>query len=82
MLQPVDRKGGRGELLGIVSGARDTWVGILQRRGGRAFVTPYRDDTNSDDWIVQIARGDTGGARAGEVVVVLNIDPSSAKRSS
>jgi ribonuclease R len=57
--------GSRGELLHVVEGARETWIGILHRRGGISHATPYRDDA---DWWLRVASVDAGDARDGEVV--------------
>jgi ribonuclease R len=68
LLQPIGEPGRqRGEILDVLVGRRATWVGIFHRRGKRGFVTPYRDDA---EWLVDIAQGDVGEARDGEVVVV------------
>jgi ribonuclease R len=68
LLQPLgEPKRRRGEILDVLAGRRATWVGIFQRRSKGGFVTPYRDDA---EWLVDIARGDAGQARDGEVVVV------------
>jgi len=69
LLQPF-REGGpaRGEVLQVLGGGRATWVGILQRRGRLAVVTPYRDD---GEWLVRVSHADMGGASDGEVVVLV-----------
>jgi ribonuclease R len=68
LLQPNGERGATaGEILQVLAGARATWVGILQRRGRTALVTPYRDD---GEWVVRVARSDTCDAHDGEVVVV------------
>ncbi|HEX5067159.1 MAG TPA: VacB/RNase II family 3'-5' exoribonuclease, partial [Myxococcota bacterium] len=56
---------GRADLLHVVQGARDHWIGILHRRGGMAYATPYRDD---GEWWLRVAANDAGDARDGEVV--------------
>ena len=45
-------------------------------RGERGFVTPYRDDA---EWLVDIARGDVGEARDGDVVVVRPVPRRAAR---
>jgi ribonuclease R len=62
--------GGRGELLSVVGGERDHWIGIVRghEKNRMLGVAPYRDD---GDWWLRIARGDSGGARPGEVVRVV-----------
>jgi ribonuclease R len=68
LLQPIgDPSRRRGEILGVLTGERASWIGIFHRRGQRGVVTPYRDDA---EWLVDIGRGDTGKARDGDVVVV------------
>jgi ribonuclease R len=59
--------GGRAELLQVIGGARDHWVGILRghEKNRMLGIAPYRDE---GDWWLRIARGDSGGARPGEVV--------------
>jgi ribonuclease R len=69
---------GRAEVLQIVEGRRDFWVGLLHRRGGLTFVTPYRDD---GEWTVRVARSDTGDARDGEVVAVVPVKPRAGGRA-
>jgi ribonuclease R len=58
---------GRAELLQVIDGARDHWVGILRghEKNRMLGVAPYRDD---GDWWLRVARGDSGGARPSEVV--------------
>jgi ribonuclease R len=55
----------RADLLHVVEGERDHWVGILHLRGRLAFATPYRDD---GEWQLRVARSDVSGALDGEVV--------------
>jgi len=59
------------QLLHVVSGHRDRWVGILQRHGKLFGVAPYRDD---GDWWIRVAKSDTGGAREGEVVAAVPVE--------
>lgn len=63
----------RADVLHVVGGDRDDWVGILQIRGKLAYVTPYRDDAS---WVVRVARNDRGDALDGEVV---RLEPTHAK---
>lgn len=73
LLQPIgDPARLRGEIVDVLGGDRSNWVGIFHRGAGKAFVTPYRDD---GDWLVAIARGASGGAQEGEVVVVEPVRP-------
>jgi len=66
LVQPLPGSGtGRADLLHVVEGARDHWIGILHRRGGMAYATPYRDD---GEWWLRVAANDAGDARDGEVV--------------
>ena len=55
----------RADVLDIVDGARDHWVGLFHRRGKLAYATPYRDEGH---WVVRVARNDVGDAEEGEVV--------------
>ena len=63
-IQPLDETG-CAELLHVVEGAREHWIGILHRRGGLIHATPYRDD---GEWLLRVARDDAGDARDGDVV--------------
>jgi len=69
---------GGAEILQIVDGHRDTWVGVFHRHGGLTFVTPYRDD---GEWTVRVARPDSGAACDGEVVVVVPVKPRGGGRA-
>jgi ribonuclease R len=69
LLQPLgDPSRRRGEILQVLGGARETWVGILRRRGGAGVVTPYRDDAQ---WRMLVTGRALGEARDGDVVVVV-----------
>ena len=75
LLQPIGAsESARADLLHVVEGARDHWVGILHRRGGIAYATPYRDD---GDWWLRVAASDAGDARDGEVV---ELEPVARRR--
>ncbi|MFQ5416254.1 MAG: ribonuclease R family protein, partial [Myxococcota bacterium] len=63
----------RGEILDLLEGQRSDWVGVFHRRGRGGVVTPYRDDA---DWAVEIAAGEMGGARDGDVVVAQPARPA------
>jgi ribonuclease R len=69
VLQPraEDGSGRAGDVLQVLEGHRDHWVGILATRGRRGRVTPYRDDAL---WGVAIPEGQLGDARSGDVVRV------------
>ncbi len=67
LLVPSDPSRRHGDVLGVVEGSRETWVGIYHARGRRAEVTPYRDE---GDWRIPIDRRDRAGAADGDVVVV------------
>ena len=69
LLLPSDRSRRRGEVLGVVEGSRETWVGIYRGRGGRGAVTPYRDE---GDWRIPVEPRDRAGAHEGDVVVVVS----------
>ena len=64
------------DLLHVVEGGRDHFVGILHRRGGMAYATPYRDD---GDWWLRVSSADAGDARDGEVV---ELEPVVRRRRS
>ena len=42
LLQPLGAER-HGEIVGVLEGRRDAWVGVLERRGRIHFVTPWRD---------------------------------------
>jgi len=69
LLQPRGDAGRarEGDVLQVLEGHRDHWVGILQTRGRRGRVTPYRDD---GPWGVAIEEGGLGEGRSGDVVRV------------
>jgi ribonuclease R len=54
------------EILGVLEGSRETWVGAFERRGRGGVVTPWRD---SSGFQIAIAPRDQAGARDGELVV-------------
>jgi ribonuclease R len=66
LLQPLD-DGRSGEILEVIDGRRDGWIGIFERRGRGGVVTSWRE---ASPWQVEIAARALGGARDGEVVVV------------
>jgi len=68
LLLPAAGRRARGEVIQVLEAERETWVGILHRRGAAGVVTPYRDDAR---WRVSIAPHDLAGAPDGDVVVVL-----------
>jgi ribonuclease R len=69
LLQPLgDPSRRRGEILQVVEGTRETWVGILRRRGGVGVLTPYRDDA---PWRMRVTGRALGEARDGDVVVAV-----------
>lgn len=75
LLLPTGRPGERrGEILQVISGDRDTWLGIFHQRRGLARVTPYRDDAR---WTLRVASGDCKEARDGDVVIAV---PARKKR--
>ncbi len=75
LVAPGER--GRAEILHVLEGARAEWIGILQRRGRMAFVTPYRDAV---DWAVRVGSRDLQDAREGEVVVVVPVEARGRSR--
>ena len=42
LLQPLGAER-HGEIVGVLEGRRDAWVGVLERRGRIHLVTPWRD---------------------------------------
>ena len=75
LLQPIGApESARADLLHVIEGARDHFVGILHRRGGMAYATPYRDD---GDWWLRVSATDAGDARDGEVV---ELEPVARRR--
>jgi ribonuclease R len=68
LLLPAAGPRPRGTVLHVLEAERETWVGILHRRGAAGAVTPYRDDAH---WRVSIAPRDLADAPDGDVVVVL-----------
>ena len=69
--------GGRAELLSVIAGERDHWVGILRGHGKMLGIAPYRDE---GDWWVRVARGDTHGARIGDVVRAVPVQVSRSRQ--
>jgi ribonuclease R len=67
----------RADIMQIVEGARDHWVGIFHRRGRLAFATAYRDD---GEWMLRVARPDTGGAEEGDVVELVPVTGRGGRR--
>lgn len=57
----------RAWVIHVLSPTRSEWVGILDLDPTGGYVTPYRDDAT---WGIRVTRGDLGGARDGDVVVV------------
>jgi len=74
----TDTGGARAEMLHAVGGPRESWLGIFQRRGRMAAVTPYRDD---GEWVVRVARADAMDAADGEVVVLVPVERRRADRA-
>ncbi|MCH2172522.1 VacB/RNase II family 3'-5' exoribonuclease [Myxococcota bacterium] len=68
---------GRGEILHVLDGAREGWLGLLQTHSGGAVVLPYYDDA---DWSVQIESRHLGAGRDGDVVVAAPMDTSGSGR--
>ncbi|HKA15242.1 MAG TPA: hypothetical protein VKH41_09520, partial [Myxococcota bacterium] len=70
--------GGRAELLQVVDGERDHWVGILHGHGKLLGISPYRDE---GDWWIRVSRGDARGAAVGEVVRAVPVERGSRRRA-
>jgi ribonuclease R len=65
LLQPLGEER-HGEILDVLEGRRDAWVGVLERRGRINAVTPWRDTAART---VSIAPRELRGARPGDLVV-------------
>jgi ribonuclease R len=68
----------RADVMQVVEGERDQWIGIFHRKGRLAFATPYRDD---GEWMLRVARSDTGDAEEGEVVELVPAERRGPARS-
>ena len=68
---------GHAEILQVVDGLRERWVGIVGRRRRDHWLTPYRDDAR---WALRIGPRDLLGARQGEVVVAVPAGGGSRRR--
>jgi len=66
LLQPFGAER-RGEILDVLEGRRDVWIGIFERRGRGGVVTPWRETAA---WQIEIGPRELHGARDGDVVVV------------
>jgi len=66
LLQPGEGERS-GEILDVLEGRREHWIGIFERRGRGGLVTPWRENV---PWQIAIAPRETNGARAGDAVVV------------
>lgn len=77
LVQPLEGSR-RADLLHVVAGERERWIGILRRRGGMAYATPYRDD---GEWWLRVAAGDAGDARDGEIVELAAVQPRRRARA-
>ncbi len=56
----------QGEILDVLEGRRDEWIGIFERQGRGGVVTPWRETAA---WQIGIGPRDVNGARDGDVVV-------------
>ena len=75
--RPIQGRAPRGEILQILDGSRDAWVGIYSRRRGGGVVTPYRDDA---DWTLLVDGDESGAARDGDGVVAAPIARPTRRR--
>jgi ribonuclease R len=66
LLEPVAP--GRGEVLGVLEGRRDLWVGVLSRHGGPLRLTPHGAEPGA---ALRVSARDAGGGRDGDVVAAL-----------
>ena len=79
VIQPYgDPERRRADVLQVVEGTREHWIGIFHQRGRLAFATAYRDD---GEWMLRVARPDTGDAEEGEVVKLVPAKPRGGSRS-
>ncbi len=69
---------GHAELLSVIAGERDHWIGILRGHGKLLGIAPYRDE---GDWWVRVARGDAAGAAVGDVVRAVPVEHRAPRRS-
>lgn len=74
LAQPL---GETAEILQVVEGRRDRWVGIVEYRRRTRWLVPYRDDAR---WALRIGPGDDLGVSSGEVVVALPVANGSRAR--
>ena len=65
LLQPLGAER-HGEILDVLEGRRDAWVGILERRGRLSLVTPWRDTVAP---ALSIGPRELRGARGGDLVL-------------
>jgi ribonuclease R len=78
LVRPVEEASHRrAELLQVLEGSRERWIGILHRRRGMLYATPYRDDT---DWWLRVPAGEAGDARDGEVVELVPVERRRRRR--
>jgi len=61
----------RAEVLDVLEARRAEWVGIVDGQPAGAVVVPYRDD---QEWGIPVSRKNLGGAKDGDVVVVVPAD--------
>ncbi len=77
--RPGRKRGGRDREPRRELPEREVWIGLLERRGKRSRVTPYRDDAL---WQIQVSRPDLAGAEDGQVVVLEPVQPRKGRRAS
>ena len=75
LVQPLGAER-RGEILDVLEGRRDAWIGILERRGRGARGDALPRD---GDWQLAIGPRELRGARDGDVVVVAPLRPRRAR---
>ena len=73
LAQPL---GENAEVLEILEGRRDRWVGIVESRRRKRWLVPYRDDAR---WALRIEPGHEIGVRPGDVVVAVGVGRASRK---
>jgi ribonuclease R len=65
LLQPMGAAQ-HGEIVGVLEGRRDAWVGVVERRGRLTLVTPWRDSAGE---VLSVGPRELRGARSGDLVL-------------
>jgi ribonuclease R len=75
LLQPLGAEP-QGEIVGVLEGRRDAWVGVVERRGRIHLVTPWRDSVAE---MVTVAPRELRGARHGDLVLAASLAKPAAR---